>query len=352
MDKIEELIIKSLKNLQEIWLSTAQNRKGKPYYPCPSENKTALVFPSLYDENREKTELRFSEQEARFAFTAVLEGEENKEYCYSVETPTIDKYVFSEYGDPVPRIATEEDKLSNKNENKDMGEETEEGKSTKGQSASVDICLWQEGNPCYIEFKANNPKQQDFSKDFLKLLYDLYDINFGNKKNYFIHVIDSFNDKKITADIFPNETDVEKEKKKVVYKVVDKKGEEKEQKPQQYPTLKSIAIKYGKALLAATNGAKTGNVHRNPNRLTVFLCFMKLEKVNKEGESKDVFNSLIKNTSSNESREAVGKIVKELIDNEIKDTVACRYKVDVEPLSDPLDGFKIVIEYNEKVQQA
>jgi hypothetical protein len=116
-----------------------------------------LVFPT----QREKESARISEQEMRFLFVKQLEKQ--NEFVYAVEAPTAKKYKFS--GDGAPKID-----------------------EVNGQSGNVDICLYDKLNisrlVSQIEFKALNPKQDSYSKDFLKLMCDEAGLT-----NYFVHII-------------------------------------------------------------------------------------------------------------------------------------------------------------------
>ena len=91
-----------------------------------------LIFPTYSNK-----EIRVSEQEARFAFCNVLEKTDN-EFLYSVETPTVKKYSFSEGG----------------------GE----------QSAMTDLTLHYKRTFANVEFKAHSVDKKNITKDFKKLI--------------------------------------------------------------------------------------------------------------------------------------------------------------------------------------
>ena len=119
-----------------------------------------LVFPKYSSSNKSNPDkLRVSEQELRFAFVEIFskkcEGT-NSNYFYSIETPTEEKYIFSEkvMGKNYPRKADEED-LSNK----------------KGESARFDLTIYNSEHKriCIIEFKNNDSNPDNYKKDFLKL---------------------------------------------------------------------------------------------------------------------------------------------------------------------------------------
>jgi hypothetical protein len=141
-----QLVTNSLRELIGVW-------------NCKSDSK--LIFPPY----RETEERRVSEQEARFLFVKQLEKQ--KEFYYSVETPTSKKYRFGENPEH-PRI------------------------SDNGRSGSMDVSLYKTkaGKPVsHIEFKAHNVKTHGFLKDFVKLRYE----NDGSKlTNYFVHIIKTY----------------------------------------------------------------------------------------------------------------------------------------------------------------
>jgi hypothetical protein len=104
-----------------------------------------LIFPKI-----RKGERRISEQELRFLLARELEKQ--KEFYYSVETPTEDEYAF-----------TGENLLS----------------------ARIDLCLHDlKGKRiCLIELKYGNV---DVTNDFLKLLCDS-----ETEQNYFVQIVDN-----------------------------------------------------------------------------------------------------------------------------------------------------------------
>lgn len=141
MTSIEELIIKSLK---EFWgLKCITESKGADY--------EKLVFPI----KRDKTK-RISEQEARFLLVKQLEKQEQTKFQYSVESPTTKTYCFTGKGE---------------------------------RSGNIDLCIYDKGERCnLIEFKAMNPKQSSYTKDFEKLFCDE-----SNLVNYFIQILENTN---------------------------------------------------------------------------------------------------------------------------------------------------------------
>ncbi len=103
-----------------------------------------LIFPKTSEDN-----IRISEQELRLLFIQVFK-ELYKNYYYSVETPTKEKYSFGEF---------------------------EEIKFGKGKSASVDMTVFEKDSTNYnrilnIEFKHGNVKIKNFAKDVLKLVHE------------------------------------------------------------------------------------------------------------------------------------------------------------------------------------
>lgn len=141
MNEIETLIVKSLQEFLHLKCITDTKNVG-----CDK-----LVFPT----KRDKTK-RISEQEARFLLVKQLEKQEQVKYQYSVEVPTKQTYSFT-------------------------GE--------KERSGNIDLCIYENGERCnLIEFKAMNPKQSSYTKDFEKLFCDE-----SNLVNYFIQILENTN---------------------------------------------------------------------------------------------------------------------------------------------------------------
>ena len=104
-----------------------------------------LIFPSKSDDKR------ISEQELRQLFIEEFKNEYEKLY-FSIETPTLYKYSFT----------------NDSNEIK---------VSEKGQSALLDLCIFEKGIDSYkrilnIEFKHKNATEANISKDVLKLMHE------------------------------------------------------------------------------------------------------------------------------------------------------------------------------------
>ncbi|MCL2281828.1 MAG: hypothetical protein FWC26_00750 [Fibromonadales bacterium] len=134
---IETLIENSFKELLKI---------GKEKV-IQQDAESRLIFPKCRDGKK-----RISEQELRFLL--VRELEKQKEFFYSVETPTEDEYVFS-------------------------------GSGKKPLSARIDLCIHDsEGKRiCLIELKHENV---DVRNDILKLLCDS-----ETEQNYFIQLVNN-----------------------------------------------------------------------------------------------------------------------------------------------------------------
>lgn len=183
MEKLEDLIIATLKDL--IGLKCVRDAN--------SETKNKLIYPTKRCDT-----IRISEQEARFLF--VRHVDLSTEYFYSIEAPTTNMYCF---------------------------------KGASARSGNVDVCLYDEKlkRKHLIEFKALNPIQASFSKDFEKLLCDEDNLN-----NYFVHILKN--------------TD---------------KG-----------TLPSIKEKYKKAIENSTEKYKTFN-----SRLRIFVCVIEKKSITK-----------------------------------------------------------------------
>ncbi|MGI6320214.1 MAG: hypothetical protein ACOXZK_04510 [Bacteroidales bacterium] len=143
MNKVEDLIKKSLKELRKVY-------KGE------TDRKSKLLFPNY----RKGNYIRISEQEPRFLL--VREIENQRDFYYSVETPTREAYAKFNTKKPI---------------------------KGKGRSGNIDLTLYRKEDSTFalkhlIEFK--NTPSASCKKDFLKLLYD------ENKlKNYYINIIEN-----------------------------------------------------------------------------------------------------------------------------------------------------------------
>ena len=136
-----------------------------------------IIFPKY----RVSGESRLSEQELRFIFVEQFNkylDEYNKDkleteklnWFYSVETPTTKAYKFSEKG------------------NKDFKPQ----QIDSGQSAMIDLSIHDANfnRIALIEFKAHNPKDACFTKDFLKLREEQLKDN--EPLTYFIMYVESY----------------------------------------------------------------------------------------------------------------------------------------------------------------
>ncbi len=118
---------------------------------------------------------RISEQEIKCCFIEIFVKDAPKGYLYSVETPTIEKYRFSEKGKQViPR------------------------KDPNGRRGNIDLVIFRGNNAdenrvAILEFKANFVDNYKYAKDFCKLkeepgdisrvFVELFIINDGTEKN-------------------------------------------------------------------------------------------------------------------------------------------------------------------------
>ncbi len=128
-------------------LKDAYDHQKEGHDNKPDKPLSRIVFPKYSD-----GETRLSEQELRFIFAETF----NK-YCacyhldwyYSVETPTVYKYKFSDKGNKIEPIRDDKN----------------------GQSAMVDLAIHDAefNRIALIEFKALNPDKLCFLKDFVKL---------------------------------------------------------------------------------------------------------------------------------------------------------------------------------------
>ena len=150
-DRIEEIIKDTFDVIQKVY-HTQREGDGNHKDFCKSQSR--IIFPK-YSGRYRNGETRISEQELRFIFV-----EQFNKYCstkkwnayYSVETPTEEKYIFSKKGDKNCPYKVD-------------------GEGNGGQSAMIDLCIHDDKfeRIALIEFKALNPKESAFAKDFCKL---------------------------------------------------------------------------------------------------------------------------------------------------------------------------------------
>lgn len=134
-----------------------------------------LIFPLYRPQTGKNLKIRISEQELRFAFVDVFHrycDSKGLSWFYSIETPTRENYIFTK-----------------KNEDKEEVPRRDED----GQSARFDFVIHDKDlkRICLIEFKALNPDQSDYHKDFEKLIHDM-EID-TTVVRYFIQVLKSYN---------------------------------------------------------------------------------------------------------------------------------------------------------------
>ena len=163
-EHIDNIIDQTFKRLELAYMNHREGQIGKSINHKKGESR--LVFPCY---NNKKREIRMSEQELRFVFVETF-----NEYCdgklnwfYSVETPTEDKYKFTE-----------------------NGKNLDKPKRGEGQSANFDLTISNDKGEllALIEFKAKNTKPFSYAKDFCKL----WNPKEGNSNvlRYFINVLD------------------------------------------------------------------------------------------------------------------------------------------------------------------
>lgn len=152
-EKVKEHINNIIKNTYAVLKDVYENQK-EGYNRHPEGKNSRIIFPH-YSKTYRNKETRLSEQELRFIFVEQfnLYCKDKLDWFYSVETPTEEKYVFSEDGKELknPRKAN--------------------AGVDKGQSAMFDLAIHNKKleRIALIEFKALNPDEVCFTKDFLKL---------------------------------------------------------------------------------------------------------------------------------------------------------------------------------------
>lgn len=152
---VEELILQSLQETSQLVLNrTSQTHIIMPHYRAKINNEITI---------------RYSEQELKQVFLASICGK--KDLYYSVETPSKYIYSFSDSDNPII------EKLENT--------------ADHCESARFDVSLYDSKDVkdlcCHIEFKHENPRNFNISKDLLKLTHEISDCKY--KKNFFVHYI-------------------------------------------------------------------------------------------------------------------------------------------------------------------
>ena len=164
-EHIDKIITNSFKVLEAVYKEQFEPKSNIAGTPHLEHVGSRLIFPK-YSKTYRNAEIRLSEQELRFIFV-----EQFNEYCrenelhwyYSVETPTENRYLFKEQKKP----------------------KRDEG----GRSGEFDLTIHDEyfKRIALIEFKALNPNESCFTKDFLKLREEGKEI-----LTYFIMYIKSY----------------------------------------------------------------------------------------------------------------------------------------------------------------
>ena len=163
-EHIDNIIDQTFKRLELAYMNHREGQIGKSINHKKGESR--LVFPCY---NNKKREIRMSEQELRFVFVETFNEycDEKLDWFYSVETPTEDKYKFTE-----------------------NGKNLDKPKRGEGQSANFDLTISNDKGEllALIEFKAKNTKPFSYAKDFCKL----WNPKEGNSNvlRYFINVLD------------------------------------------------------------------------------------------------------------------------------------------------------------------
>lgn len=161
---VNNMIDETFKKLTQIY-----NRNNDNTNSIPIAGR--LIFPNY----RDNKNIRISEQELRFVFTEVFNEYCNNnaavgEWCYSVETPTMERYNFK---GKRPRL------------------------DPNGKSASFDFVIHdKESNRiCLIEFKARNSGKFEHHKDFFKLTEDPKNVNYPPYTQcYFLEVLNGYDE--------------------------------------------------------------------------------------------------------------------------------------------------------------
>lgn len=168
-EHVKVIIKRTFEIIKKVY-DTQKEEIGKDRKFCESGSR--IIFPK-YSERYRDGETRISEQELRFIFV-----EQFNKYCeeklwnayYSVETPTEEKYVFSskDKGKVIPHKV----------------KENEAG----GQSAMIDLSIHDKdfNRIALIEFKALNPDESAFTKDFCKLKNEP-----GSPATFFVMIVKS-----------------------------------------------------------------------------------------------------------------------------------------------------------------
>ena len=173
-EHVKKIIAQTFEVIKKVY-DTQKEEFGNSSEFCESGSR--IIFPK-YSVRYRNGETRISEQELRFIFV-----EQFNKYCennswnayYSVETPTEEKYIFSKKGD------------------KNCPHKVD-GEGNGGQSAMIDLSIHDDKfeRIALIEFKALNPEESAFDKDFCKLN------NEPTRLTFFIMIVKSHDNGTIT----------------------------------------------------------------------------------------------------------------------------------------------------------
>lgn len=136
-DNVKQHIERIIEKASRLLVAAYNNNDGA---------KTRLCFPKY----PATCEDRVSEQEFRFAFVEAFNDyviDERLDWYYAVEVPTTGRYHFISITEPEMQVA-------------------------EGRSAMFDLVIYDRDKRriCIIEFKAGNPKQFCYDKDYRKLM--------------------------------------------------------------------------------------------------------------------------------------------------------------------------------------
>lgn len=192
MINIEKILEDTYDEIYNVYI---ENKEISKKNPVCGKSKSLIVFPKYKgndDKDKEdntsdegedpyKDGTRISEQELRFIFVEKFNQHVNKNrnFFYSVETPTTKSYVFNE-DNGGPKV--------------DSG----------GVSARIDLVIMTKGagefkRVALIEFKAHNPGANDYRKDICKLINE--EENNPECVKYFIQIINVKNQKRTLKNI-------------------------------------------------------------------------------------------------------------------------------------------------------
>lgn len=166
-EHIEEIIDSTFEIIKEVYDNQQEKFEGsKDSKGIP---RSRIIFPKKRHEEVAETEqdiTRVSEQELKQIFIEQLNKEIEKgwDVYYSVETPTEKRYRFK---------------------GKDKPEQND-----SGRSANFDLVIHNNKfeRIALIEFKANNPKSNDYLKDLVKLNKENHE---GKVLRYFVQIVKS-----------------------------------------------------------------------------------------------------------------------------------------------------------------